>query len=193
VSFFVRWRLYSEPIFATLSIAGDESWFDLEYQHASQWLVSRDKVPRRLDPAIGTAKFMPAAIWGVNGFHLVDLMPSECIFNTQYFMEHVIAPLVQTVFPQGRTRYAPRLKIHLNNCPVHFSKVMELFFVENQLLHVPHPTYSPDLAPSDFWLFARIKTGPAGRSFAESEKLLEGVREFLEGIHAAELMAVFDG
>jgi hypothetical protein len=109
---------------------------------------------------------MLAAIWGVNGFHLVDLMPFEWAFNTQYFMEHVMAPLIQTVFPQGRTRYAPRLKIHLDNCRVHFSKVMELFFVENQLQHVPHPIYSPDLTASDFWLFARIKTGPTGRNFA---------------------------
>jgi hypothetical protein len=33
---------------------------------------------------------------------------------------------------------------------------------------------SSDL-PSDFWLFGRIKTGFAGRSFAELEELLEGV------------------
>jgi hypothetical protein len=62
-------------------------------------------------------------------------------------------------------------------------------FIENQLLHVPHPSCSPDLAPSDFWLFGRIKTGLTGRSFAEPEELLEGVREFLEGIPAAELTA----
>jgi hypothetical protein len=26
-------------------ITGDESWFDREYQHASQWLVSRGEMP----------------------------------------------------------------------------------------------------------------------------------------------------
>jgi hypothetical protein len=74
--------------------------------------------------------------------------------------------------------------------------VTEQFLIENQLLHVPYPPYSTDLAPSDFWLFGRIKTGLAGRSFAEPEALLEllvGVREFLEGIPAAELTAVFEG
>jgi hypothetical protein len=75
MSLLARWRLCSEPIFATLSvITGDESWFYLEYQHASQWRVSRDEVPERVDPAIGTAKFMFMAIWGVNGFRLLDLM-----------------------------------------------------------------------------------------------------------------------
>jgi hypothetical protein len=73
------------------------------------------------------------------------------------------------------------------------SKVTEQFFIENQLLHVPHPPYSSDLAPSCFWLFGRIKAGLADRSFAEPEELLKDVGEFLEGIPAAELMAVFEG
>jgi hypothetical protein len=33
-------------------ITGDQSWFYLEYQYASEWSVSRDEVPRRVDPAI---------------------------------------------------------------------------------------------------------------------------------------------
>jgi hypothetical protein len=73
---------------------------------------------------------------------------------------------------------------------------MEHFSIENQLLHVPHPPHSPDLAPSDSWLFGPIMTGLAGRSFAEPEELselLQGVREFLEVIPAAELTAGFDG
>jgi hypothetical protein len=49
------------------------------------------------------------------------------------------------------------------------------------------------LARSDCWLFGRIKPGLAGRSFADPEELLKGVRECLEGIPAAELTAVFDG
>jgi hypothetical protein len=108
-------------------ITGDESWFYLQSQHASQRSVSRDEVPQGADPDIGTAKFILTAIWGVNGFHLLDSMPSECRFNAQYFMEHVMAPLAQTVFPQGRTRYIPRLNITLDNCRVHFSKLAEQF------------------------------------------------------------------
>jgi hypothetical protein len=131
---------------------------------------SRDEVPQRVDPAIGTATFMLTAIWGVNGFHLLDLMLSRRRFNRKYFTEHVMAPLVQTVFPQGRSQYTPRLNGHLDNCCVHFSKVTEQFFIEIQPLHVPHPPDHPDMATSDFWLFGCIKTGLTGRSFAEPEE-----------------------
>jgi hypothetical protein len=111
---------------------------------------------------------MLMAIWGANGFQMLDLIPSECRFNAQDFVEHVMAPLVQIVFPQGRTRSTPRLNVHLENCRVHFSKVTEQFFIKNLLLHVPHPPDTRDLAPSDFWLFGGIMTGLAGQSFAES-------------------------
>jgi hypothetical protein len=95
-----------------------------------------------VDPAVGTAKFMFTAILGVDGFYLRDLMPSQCRFNISYFVEPVIVPLVQTVFPKG-TRYTRQLNLHLDNCRVHFSKVTEQFFIENQLLYVSHPPYSP--------------------------------------------------
>jgi hypothetical protein len=108
-------------------VTGNESTFYLEYQHASQWSVSRHKVPQRTDPVIGTAKFMFMAIWGVNNFHLLDLILSQCRFNAQFLVEHVMAPLVQTVFPQGRIRYTPRLNVHLDNCYVHLSNVTEQF------------------------------------------------------------------
>jgi hypothetical protein len=78
---------------------GDESWFCLEYERAWQWSVSRDEEPQRVDSAIGTAQCMLTAIWGVNGFHLLDLMLSQCRFNARYFAEHIMAPLVQMVFP----------------------------------------------------------------------------------------------
>jgi hypothetical protein len=73
-------------------ITGDENWFYFEHQHASQWSVSRGEGLQRVDPAIGTAKFMFTAILGVNGFHLLNLMPSECRSNAQYFVEHVMTP-----------------------------------------------------------------------------------------------------
>jgi hypothetical protein len=49
-------------------ITGDENWFYFEYQHPSQWSVSRDEAPHGVDLDIGTAKFMPMITWGVNGF-----------------------------------------------------------------------------------------------------------------------------
>jgi histone-lysine N-methyltransferase SETMAR len=118
-------------------------------------------------------------IWGVSGFHVVDLMTSQDRFNSQNFVDHVMIPLTQKIFPGGIRADVRRLTVRLDNCRVHFSKVAERFFTENGLLRVPYPPYSPDIAPSDFRLFGRMKKALAGSRFTEPEELLEGMNDFL--------------
>jgi hypothetical protein len=55
----------------------------------------------------------------------------------------------------------------------------------------PHPPYSPDLAPSDFYLFAYVKKCLAGLSFEDADQLLAAVEGILEGIEKMTLQAVF--
>jgi hypothetical protein len=96
-------------------------------------------------------------MWGVARFHAIDWMTTQRTFNSQYFLGHMMVPLVSKAFPQGRRRRAPRLYCHLDNCRFQISKVSDNFFAENEIVRVPHPLYSPDLALSDFWLFDHIK------------------------------------
>jgi hypothetical protein len=55
-------RYAVNPFSPHYHITGDESRFYLEDQHVSQWSVSRDEVPQRVDPVIGTAQLMLTAI-----------------------------------------------------------------------------------------------------------------------------------
>jgi hypothetical protein len=48
-------------------------------------------------------------------------------FNSQYFVQRVMMPLIQTVFPQRSTRHRLRLRVHLDNYSVHFSIVTDRF------------------------------------------------------------------
>jgi histone-lysine N-methyltransferase SETMAR len=56
---------------------------------------------------------------------------------------------------------------------------------------VPHPPFSPDLAPSDFWLFSYVKISLVGQTFDEPERLLEVITEVLNEIRPPEVVAVF--
>jgi hypothetical protein len=172
-------------------LAGDESWFMLEHQHAVTWGLSREDVSEGVRQQAGTKKFMLTIIWGVDGFHAVILMTSQRSLNSEYFVSHVLAPMVAKVFPRGRIPRTRQLQLHLDNCRVHFSKATEQFIIENHIGRAPHPSYSLDLAPSDFWLFGHVNTSPAGQSFDEPEQLLETITEFLNEIQPPEVVAVF--
>jgi len=58
---------------------------------------------------------------------------------------------------------------------------------------LPHPPYSPDLAPSDFHVFGPLKEAMEGKSFRSDEEMQKAVHEWLHsqpkdffsrGIHA---------
>jgi len=46
----------------------------------------------------------------------------------------------------------------------------------------PHPTYSPDLAPCDFFLFPRMKGQKKGKRFADVREVKKKMLEVLNNI-----------
>ncbi|CAF1237218.1 unnamed protein product [Adineta ricciae] len=63
-----------------------------------------------------------------------------------------------------------RIQPHHDNARSHVSGIVLDYLREVKLNVMAHPPYSPDLAPSDFWLFTRLKrnlgTYPDARSLA---------------------------
>ena len=46
---------------------------------------------------------------------------------------------------------------------------------------IPHPAYSPDLAPSDFFLFPNLKKDIRGCHFRSDEEVVTEVEEWVNG------------
>ena len=44
----------------------------------------------------------------------------------------------------------------------------------------PHPAYSPDLAPSDYHLFGKLKDGLRGTHFTNDESLVPASKKWLK-------------
>ena len=47
---------------------------------------------------------------------------------------------------------------------------------------LPHPPYSPDLAPSDFHMFGPPKEAMGGKNFRSDEEVRHSVNEWLRGL-----------
>jgi hypothetical protein len=68
---------------------------------------------------------------------------------------------------------------------------MPSFCEENRLRLAVHPPYSPDLAPSDLFLFGHIKHSPQGISFPSHEELLAAIHKIVGVISRWTLEDVF--
>jgi histone-lysine N-methyltransferase SETMAR len=84
-----------------------------------------------------------------------------------------------------------KLLVHADNARPHITKLSTQYFNENRMKSTPHPPYSPDLAPSDFYLFGYVKICLAGLSFEDADQLLVAVEDVIEGIEKVTLQAVF--
>ena len=48
---------------------------------------------------------------------------------------------------------------------------------------LPHPPYSPDLAPSDYWLFGAMKKPLCGRRFETLQQLATDIYKWRSDVH----------
>jgi hypothetical protein len=55
-------------------------------------------------------------------------------------------------------------QFHHDNVPAHSTALVQAFLAKHHITQVCQPSYSPDLAPCDFWLFPKLKS-PLKRRF----------------------------
>lgn len=69
---------------------------------------------------------------------------------------------------------------------------MRKFLNKNGMTPVPHPPYSPDLAPCDFFLFPRMKRDMKGKRFADITEVKTKTTEALSAITEDEFKNCFE-
>jgi histone-lysine N-methyltransferase SETMAR len=84
-----------------------------------------------------------------------------------------------------------KLIVHANNTSPHTAKMTSQFMKQNSMQRAPHPAYSPDLAPSDFYLFGYVKQLRSGCQFADQDSLRQAVSDISPGIEKVTLESVF--
>jgi len=64
---------------------------------------------------------------------------------------------------------------HHENAPPHRAAQIHQFFLDNNFEVVPYALYSPDVAPSNFWLFPTLKDTLHGRIFSSRSTLATAI------------------
>jgi len=72
--------------------------------------------------------------------------------------------------------------MHHDNAPAHAPLLIRGYLAKHQTSVVPHPPFSPDLAPADFFLLPKFKTTLKGRRFQNIEKIRENAIRELRAI-----------
>jgi len=120
-----------------------------------------------------------------------EFVPRGQMVNKQLYQE-VLAHLRDAV-----RRKRPELwenqtwMLHHNNVPAHTSLLICSYLAKHQTSIVPHPPYSLDLAPADFFLFPKLKTTLKGRHFQTIDRIQENAIRELHAITESVFQAAF--
>ena len=83
------------------------------------------------------------------------------------------------------------LIIHHDNAPAHRSFKVSQFLAKNNMTVIPHPPYSPNLAPCDFCLFPKLKLWMKGQRFDTIEEVQEELQRVLDTIPKRDFQGCF--
>jgi histone-lysine N-methyltransferase SETMAR len=76
---------------------------------------------------------------------------------------------------------------HHDNASAHKALSVVQFLAQKLITEMEHPPCSPDLAPSNFWVFSKIKSVLKGQRFQDIEDIQKHVTTALRGIPQQEL------
>ena len=74
-----------------------------------------------------------------------------------------------------------------DNAPVHNSILVTDYLTKMSIKTLPHPPYSPDLAPCDFWLFPKLR----GCRYDTIEEMKEAVMKVIDMLRQEDFYGAF--
>ena len=96
---------------------------------------------------------------------------------------------MEKVIQERPTTGLKNMKILHDNAKPHVAKIVKTYLQNEGITIIDHPPYSPDLAPSDFWLFSKLKRCLTSHEDVESLKLQ--ITEVLRYIPQEEYLKTF--
>jgi histone-lysine N-methyltransferase SETMAR len=166
--------------------------YDVETKvQSSQWVSKKSPRPKKARQVSSHFKVMLTVFFDSEGFVHYKFLPQGRTVNKEYYLE-VMQSLCEAARKKRpdawrENRWIPQ---H-DNAPLHSSLPVRDFFAEHATTVLPHPPYSPDLAPADFFLFPKLKSTLKGRRFESIDAIKTNSLAHLCSIHKTAFQECF--
>ena len=111
---------------------------------------------------------------------MFDFLPKRSTITGVYYA-NLLDQLKTAVREKCRGKLSKGVLLQQDNARVHTCKVAMDAVQRNWYELIPHPAYSPDLAPGDFFLFPNLKKDIRGLHFRSDEEVVTAVEEWVNG------------
>jgi histone-lysine N-methyltransferase SETMAR len=174
--------MYSANNFLPRLITVDETWVYWEnsaHSHKS-WRRRKDAPATEVRPNLTTKKHLLTVFWDCKGVILMDVLPSGVTMTAIYYCD--LLDKLKNAIEENRRRRTTDGAFYLlqDNARPH-TAILTSQKLQQLGLHVlPHPPYSPDLAPSDYYLFSPLKSTLRDQNFNSAVAVQQKIQEWLD-------------
>ena len=185
----------NDPTLLLNVITGDESIvyaYDPQTKlQSSQWKSPGSPRPKKARMQKSKLKTMLICFFDQEGIVHREFVPPGMTVNAGFYCD-VLRRLRENVRRRRPQKWQNQnLIIHHDNAPAHRSFKVSQFLAKNNMTVIPHPPYSPDLAPCDFFLFPKLKLRMKGRRFDTIEEIQEESQRVLDTIPKRDFQGCF--
>jgi histone-lysine N-methyltransferase SETMAR len=164
-------------------VTGDESWFHY-YEPESkvqsmQWKHPDSPAPVKPLATPSAGKRMATVFWDSKGILLIEWLPQGETINSNYYI-NVLEKLRDAIKTTRRGKLSKKILLHHDNAKPHTSVTTAAATRRLGFEVLPHPAYSPDLAPSDYWLFGPMKNALRGKRYDNLAGLASAVSQWVK-------------
>lgn len=149
-----------------------------ETKQSRQRLKGSESAPKKVKTVPSPRKIMAIIFWDSQGVVLIDYVEKGKT-NKKYYA--TLLEQLNDAIKAKRPR-KKRVLFHHDNAPAYTSSIAVAKLHELGFELLPHATYSPDLAPSDFFLFPNLQKWLAGKKFILNAEIITEVNTYFEGL-----------
>ena len=153
----------------------DETWIHYytpeSNRQSAEWLKPGETRPKRPKTQRSAGKVMASVFWDAHGIIFIDYLEKGKTITGEYYAT-LLDKLNQEIKEKRPHLKKKKLLFHHDNASPHTSVVSMAKINDLRFELLPHPPYSPDLAPSDYYLFPNLKRWLQGKRFSTNEEVI---------------------
>lgn len=175
-SLLARHRLARDQHQAFLSriVTGDEKWcLYINFKRRKEWLSPDKQATPRIKQDLHPRKIMLCVWWNQEGIVYYELLPRNVTITAELYCQQL-----RRLHASIPTEKQNQVILQHDNARPHTATVTKIAIQELRWEVLPHPAYSPDLAPSDFYLFRSLSNELRGVSFNNDLELQKWLHAF---------------
>ena len=111
---------------------------------------------------------MATVFWDAQGVIMLDFLAKKSTITVAYYA-NLLDQLRTVISEKRRGKLSEGILLQQDNARIHTCKIAMDAVERNWYKLIPHPAYSPDLAPSDYFLFPNLKKDIRGHHFRSNE------------------------